>query len=96
MFHQACNDLGCAVIPGGIGNTDLQIETIKNLKPSFYIGTPSFLKILLEKAKENKIDISCFQKGLVGAEPLPPILRNTFWMKELMLSKCMELQRWDA
>ena len=60
MFHQACNDLGCAVIPGGIGNTDLQLETIKNLNPSFYIGTPSFLKILLEKAKENKIDISCF------------------------------------
>ena len=76
MFHQACNELGCAVIPGGIGNTDLQLETIKNLNPSFYIGTPSFLKILLEKAKENKIDISCFQKGLVGAEPLPPILRK--------------------
>ena len=76
MFHQACNDLGCTVIPGGIGNTDLQLETIKNLNPSFYIGTPSFLKILLEKAKENKIDISCLQKGLVGAEPLPPILRK--------------------
>ena len=62
MFHQACNDLGCSVIPGGIGNTDLQLETIKNLNPSFYIGTPSFLKILLEKAKENKIDISFFKR----------------------------------
>ena len=44
MLHQACNDLGCSVIPGGIGNTDLQLETIKNLNLHFYIGTPSFSK----------------------------------------------------
>ena len=55
MIHQACNDLGCTVIPGGIGNTDLQVETIKKFKPFFYIGTPSFLKILLEKAKNKKL-----------------------------------------
>ena len=42
MMHQASNIMGCSVIPGGIGNTDLQVETIKNLRPSFYIGTPSF------------------------------------------------------
>ena len=46
MMHQACNNMGCTVIPGGIGNTELQLETIQNLKPSFYIGTPSFLKII--------------------------------------------------
>ena len=78
MMHQACNSIGCTVIPGGIGNTELQLETISNLRPSFYLGTPSFLKILLEKAKSKKIDISCLKKGLVGAEPFPPLLRKKF------------------
>ncbi|RPH03789.1 MAG: phenylacetate--CoA ligase family protein [Alphaproteobacteria bacterium TMED93] len=76
MMQQACNNIGCTVIPGGIGNTELQLETIKNLRPSFYLGTPSFLKILLEKSKEKKIDISSLKKGLVGAEPFPPPLRE--------------------
>ena len=75
-MHQACNSIGCTVIPGGVGNTELQLETISNLKPSFYLGTPSFLKILLEKAKNNKLDISCLKKGLVGAEPFPTALRK--------------------
>ena len=76
MMHQACNSIGCTVIPGGVGNTELQLETISNLKPSFYLGTPSFLKILLEKAKNNKLDISFLKKGLVGAEPFPTALRK--------------------
>ncbi len=76
MMHQASNIMGCSVIPGGIGNTDLQVETIKNLRPSFYIGTPSFLKILLDKAKNKNIDISSIKKGLVGAEPFSPSLRK--------------------
>ncbi len=76
MMHNASNTMGCSVIPGGTGNTELQIETIKNLRPSFYIGTPSFLKILLEKAKNTNIDISSLKKGLVGAEPFPYSLRQ--------------------
>ena len=76
MMHQAANNLGSTVIAGGVGNTDLQIETIKNLSPSFYIGTPSFLKIILEKAKKNNIYISTIKKALVGAEPLPTSLRK--------------------
>ncbi|MBF96063.1 MAG: AMP-dependent synthetase [Pelagibacterales bacterium] len=76
MMHNASNNLGNTVIPGGIGNTDLQIETISNLRPSFYIGTPSFLKIILEKAKQNNMNISSLKKGLVGAEPLPTSLRS--------------------
>ena len=75
-MHQAANSLKCSVIPGGIGNTDLQLETIENLCPSFYIGTPSFLKILLKKARQNNKKISCLNRGLVGAEPLPMSLRN--------------------
>ena len=76
MMHNAANNLGSTVIPGGVGNTDLQVDTICNLKPDFYIGTPSFLKIILENAKKNNKDISSLKKGLVGAEPLPASLRN--------------------
>ena len=52
-MHNAANNLGCSVIPGGVGNTELQVDTISNLKPHFYIGTPSFLKIILENAKKK-------------------------------------------
>ena len=76
MMHNAANNLGCSVIPGGIGNTELQVDTISNLKPHFYIGTPSFLKIILENAKKKNKDVSSIKKGLVGAEPLPASLRN--------------------
>ena len=76
MMGNAANNLGAVVIAGGIGNTDLQIDTISELKPDFYIGTPSFLKILLEKAIERKVDIKSIKNGLVGAEPFPEDLRN--------------------
>ena len=76
MMHHAAHSLGCCVVAGGVGNTDVQIQTIADLKPNRYIGTPSFLRILLEKALEKKIDISSIKSGLVGAEPLPPSLRQ--------------------
>ena len=79
MLGNAVNQLGCPVIPGGIGNTDLQIETIKKLKPSFYLGTPSFLKIILEKIRNKYSSISSFKNALVGAEALPKDLRDYFY-----------------
>ncbi len=75
MFHNSAQSIGCSVIPGGVGSTELQINTISDLKPNKYIGTPSFLKILLDKSKENNVDISSIKKGLVGAEALPSSLR---------------------
>ncbi len=76
MFANSARHMGAYVMAGGIGNTDAQLETIQDVSPDFYIGTPSFLKILLEKAKEKKINISSVKKGLVGAEPLPFSLRE--------------------
>ena len=78
MFGNAANHLGCTVIAGGIGNTDLQIATIETLKPNFYLGTPSFLKIILDKTRKNKSDLSCIKNALVGAEAFPEDLRNYF------------------
>ncbi len=76
MVDTAAHQLGCAVIPGGVGQTDLQLQTIADLQPNGYIGTPSFLRILLEKASEKDIDISSLNKALVSGEAFPPSTRE--------------------
>ena len=53
MFEAGAQALGCAVIPGGVGNTEQQVEAIAHLKPVGYIGTPDFLKILLDTAQRS-------------------------------------------
>jgi phenylacetate-CoA ligase len=69
---------GCTVIPAGPGQTDIQLEMIENLAPNGYCGTPSFLNILLEKAKLQGKDISAITKALVSGEALTPSLKSTF------------------
>ena len=75
MAEGAAQALGCPVIPGGTGQTELQLRTIADLKPAGYVGTPSFLKILFDRAPELGLDISSLEKALVGAEALPQSLR---------------------
>jgi len=75
MLDSGARAIGCAVIPGGVGNTEQQIAAIRDIQPSSYCGTPSFLKILFEKARELGADLSSLKNGLVAAEPLPPSLR---------------------
>ncbi len=72
--------LGCAVIPAGIGQTEMQVQAMSVLRPDVYAGTPSFLKIIVEKAREMDADISSVQRAIVGAEALPPSLRA--WLRE--------------
>jgi phenylacetate-CoA ligase len=79
MMESGAHALGCTVFPGGVGNTELQLQAIAELKPQGYIGTPSFLKILVEKAAETGAPIS-FRKALLGAEAFPPSLRD--WLQE--------------
>jgi phenylacetate-CoA ligase len=76
MTETGAHALGCAVVPGGVGNTELQVQAIRDIRPVGYAGTPSFLKIILEKGKEMGADLSSLTKSLVGAEPLPPSLRR--------------------
>ena len=75
MVDTGCRAIGCAVFPGGVGNTEIQVQAIGRLRPNRYAGTPSFLKILLEKAREIGVDASSLSSGLVGGEALPPSLR---------------------
>ena len=78
MMESALRALGCAIVPGGVGNTELQLDAIAAIRPDGYIGTPSFLKILIEKAAELGKDISSIKHAFVGAEALPPSLRQMF------------------
>ncbi|MDH3643036.1 MAG: AMP-binding protein [Gammaproteobacteria bacterium] len=76
MLESGARALGCGVFAGGVGQTELQVEAMVALRPDGYTGTPSFLKIILEKAVELGADVSCLGKALVGGEALPPSLRD--------------------
>jgi phenylacetate-CoA ligase len=76
MLESGAAALGCVVVPAGTGQTEMQAAAIRGLGVSGYVGTPSFLKLIVEKADELKIDISCLKKAQVGAEYLPPALRK--------------------
>jgi phenylacetate-CoA ligase len=76
MADGAARALGCPVFPAGTGNTELQAQTIAELKPRAYIGTPSFLKIILEKAREMDLDTSSLRAALVSGEAFPPALQS--------------------
>jgi len=80
MIEGAAEKIGCTIIPAGSGQTEMQVQAMATLRPDAYAGTPSFLKIIIEKAREMGADISSVQRALVGAEALPPSLRN--WLRE--------------
>lgn len=75
MFEEGAANLGCAVIPAGIGNTEIQVQVAAHLKASAYVGLPSYLKVLLEKASEAGAALS-LEKAFVIAEKLPESLRR--------------------
>lgn len=76
MLESAIQCLGCHVFPAGVGQTEMQVQTIERLRPQAYTGTPSFLKIILDTGKEANVDLSSLQVALVSGEPLPPSLRG--------------------
>ena len=80
MMESGAHAVGCTTFAGGIGNTELQLQALAELRPHGYIGTPSFLKILVEKAAETGTDIRCLAKASVGGEAFPPSLRD--WLGE--------------
>lgn len=78
MVEGGAARIGCTVIPAGSGQTEMQVQAISQLRPDTYVGTPSFLKIIIEKAQEMGADISSMTKALMGAEALPESLREWF------------------
>ncbi|MDA8109415.1 MAG: AMP-binding protein [Betaproteobacteria bacterium] len=75
MLESGALALGCTVVPTGVGQTEMQVGTIRDLRVDAFIGTPSFLKLIVEKSDEMKADIGSLKNAVVGAEYLPPALR---------------------
>ncbi len=74
MMESGLHHLGCAVIPGGVGQTEMQALAIARLAPSGYVGTPSFLKLILEKCDELGLPARSMRRALVSGEAfLPPV-----------------------
>jgi phenylacetate-coenzyme A ligase PaaK-like adenylate-forming protein len=76
MLETGAHALGCAVFPGGIGQTEQQVQAMADLAPAGYVGTPSFLRIILEKADELGVKLPSLTKALVSGEAFPPSLRD--------------------
>ncbi|MDV3221614.1 phenylacetate--CoA ligase family protein [Intrasporangium sp.] len=77
MFEEGCRAVGATVIPGGIGNQDLQVQAVADLGVTAYVGLPSYLKALVERFDElgHGPERWRLSKALVTAEPLPDSLR---------------------
>jgi phenylacetate-CoA ligase len=87
MLESGATAIGCTVIPGGVGQTEMQVAAIRDLKVNAFVGTPSFLKLIVEKADEVKADISSLKKAHVGAEYLPPSLRSSLRDRGIRVSQ---------
>lgn len=88
MLESGALAIGCAVVPAGVGNTEQQVRAIADVRPTGYTGTPSFLKILLDKAKELGADASSLKRALVSGEALPKALRAEFKERGLDVRQC--------
>jgi phenylacetate-CoA ligase len=92
ILESGLRALGCAIIPGGVGNSDLQIEAIAQFRPSGYVGTPDFLKILLDGAARSAGDASAnassIKRALVSGAALPPTLRHELGARGVEVLQC--------
>jgi len=88
IMESGAHALACTVIPGGVGNTEQQLEAIVHYKPSGYVGTPDFLKILLDTANKVGKDASSFKRGLVSGAALPASLREELGNRGVIVLQC--------
>ncbi len=88
MLEGGARAIGCTVFPAGVGQTELQVQVIARLRPDAYVGTPSFLDILLDKAAELGEDMRSVTKGLVSGEALPPSLRTAIGERGVAVMQC--------
>jgi phenylacetate-CoA ligase len=88
IMESGAQALGCAVIPAGTGNTEQQVDAIAHLKPSGYLGTADFLKILLDAAAKAGKDASSLRRGLVSGAALPASLRQELDARGVEVRQC--------
>ena len=88
MLETGAQEIGCAVVPAGVGNTEQQVRAIVDIRPAGYVGTPSFLRIILEKGREMGADLSSMRRALVSGEALPPALRAEIGAAGIAVRQC--------
>ena len=88
ILESGAHALGCAVIPGGVGNTEQQLDAIAHYKPSGYVGTPDFLKILLDTAEKTGKSAASFKRALVSGAALPASLREELGRRSVAVLQC--------
>jgi phenylacetate-CoA ligase len=88
IFEGGARKLGCAVFPGGTGQTEQQVQAIADLRPEGYVGTPSFLRIIIEKAEEMGADVSSLSKACVSGEALPGVTRDWLRARGITVRQC--------
>jgi phenylacetate-CoA ligase len=91
IMESGAQTLGCAVIPAGPGNTEQQLDAIAQFKPVGYIGTPDFLKILLDAAPKAGKDASSIKRALVSGAALPVTLRQELSSRGVTVRQCYAL-----
>ncbi|MGR3717674.1 MAG: phenylacetate--CoA ligase family protein [Thermohalobaculum sp.] len=88
MFESGARALGCAVLAGGVGNTEAQVNAAADVGVTGYVGTPDFLKIMLDKAGEIGRDLSAITRALVSGGPLFPSLRQEYADRGIRCLQC--------
>jgi phenylacetate-CoA ligase len=88
IMESGAHALGCAVIPAGTGNTEQQVAAIAHFKPTGYLGTPDFLKVLLDAAGPGGKDVSSLRRALVSGAALPMSLRQELAARGVMVRQC--------
>ena len=88
MMESGAHAMGCTVFPGGTGQTEQQVQAMAELQPAGYIGTPSFLKIIVEKAAEMGVALPSLKKAMMGGEAFPPSLRDWFLARGIAAYQC--------
>jgi phenylacetate-CoA ligase len=88
IMESGAHALGCAVVPGGVGNTEQQLDAIAHYRPAGYVGTPDFLKILLDTAEKTGKDATSLRRGLVSGAALPASLRDELGRRGVAVLQC--------
>jgi phenylacetate-CoA ligase len=88
MMESGAHAMGCTVFPGGTGQTEQQVQAMIELQPAGYIGTPSFLKLIVDKAAEMGLALPSVKKAMFGGEAFPPSLRDWFLARGIEGYQC--------
>ncbi|MEM9205921.1 MAG: AMP-binding protein [Pseudomonadota bacterium] len=78
ILDEGLRALGCMVMPAGVGQTEQQVEAAAHIKPTGFVGTPDFLKVLLDRAQDVGLSLASISKALVSGGALFPSLRKEY------------------